>query len=77
MKKRLRVVLSWGAARDDVGVAGYRIYRNRKLLGSVTRRSFVDRAVSPRRTYRYAVRAFDAAGKLGAAVTATVKTPPT
>jgi hypothetical protein len=69
------VLLSWRAASDDVGVVGYRIYRNGRLLRSLVRRSYTDRAVSRQRTYRYAVRPYDAAGNLGPARAVTVKTP--
>ena len=69
-----RVLLSWGAASDDVGVARYRVYRNGRLVRAATVRSYTDRAVSRGRTYRYAVRAVDAAGNVGAARAATVKT---
>jgi chitinase len=69
------VLLSWSAATDDVGVAGYRLYRNGKLLRTPTRPSYTDRAVFRGRTYRYAVRAYDAAGNLGPARAIAVRTP--
>ena len=68
------MVLSWGAATDDVGVVRYRVYRNGRLVGAATVRSYVDRAISRGRTYRYAVRAVDAAGNVGAARAVTVRT---
>ncbi len=61
-----RVGLTWGAATDNVGVTGYRIYRNGVQLGSTTSLAYVDYAVSRRATYGYTVRAVDAAGNLGA-----------
>jgi chitinase len=75
LRSRLRVVLSWSAATDDVGVAGYRVSRNGKLLKSTAGRAYTDRAVSRGRTYRYAVRPYDAAGNLGPARAITVRTP--
>jgi chitinase len=75
LQRRLRVVVSWSAATDDVGVAGYRVYRNGRLLASLGRRSLTDRAIARGRTYRYAVRAYDAAGNVGAARAVTIRTP--
>jgi chitodextrinase len=75
-RKPLRVTLSWGAAADDVGVAGYRIYRSDALIATTASLSYVDPAVEGRTSYRYEVRAVDAAGNVGPAASATVKTPP-
>ena len=72
--KPLRVRVTWASASDDVGVVGYRLYRNGRLVRSMTTRSYVDRAVSQTRMYRYAVRAYDAAGNLGPGRAVTVKT---
>jgi chitodextrinase len=60
-KNRL-VSLAWGASTDDVGVAGYRVYRNGVLIGTAAGTSFVD--TLPRKTTSagYTVRAYDAAG---------------
>ena len=82
--------LSWSAATDNVGVTGYRVERctgagctNFSQVGSPTGTTFndIDRAAST--TYRYRVRAADAAGNLGgyssvaeAATTAAPATPP-
>ncbi len=65
--------LSWGAATDDVGVAGYRVERCtgtgctafNKIGTLVTGTSFVDNTLSPNTTYGYIIRAQDAAGNLG------------
>jgi beta-glucanase (GH16 family) len=61
-----QVSLSWTAATDNVGVAGYYVYRNNVLvatLGKVT--SYVDEDLSPSTPYSYDVSAFDAAGNVG------------
>ena len=63
-----RVDLSWTAATDDVGVAGYELYRGGSLLATVTGTSYSDRAVSAATTYSYQVRAFDAAGNVFSAL---------
>ncbi|HEV7186500.1 MAG TPA: DNRLRE domain-containing protein [Blastococcus sp.] len=61
-----QVSLGWTASTDNVGVAGYRVYRNGATtpLGSslVTSRSYTDGTVSPGTTYSYAVTAVDKAG---------------
>ncbi len=58
------VQLSWNASTDNVGVAGYTVYRNGKPIGttggSVT--SYTDSTVAPSTSYSYTVDAFDTAG---------------
>jgi cellulose 1,4-beta-cellobiosidase len=71
-----QVALSWTASTDNVGVTGYRIYRNGSQVGSVLGNltSFTHSGLSAG-TYSYTVRAIDAAGNLSdvsAAATATV-----
>ncbi len=58
--------LSWQASTDNVGVAGYRVFRDGNLVGSpgATATSYSDTSVSAAVTYRYVVRAIDAAGNL-------------
>lgn len=56
-------VLRWKAATDNVGIAGYKIYRNnvaKAVVGVTT--SWTDSSV-PRGTYQYAVSAIDKAGR--------------
>ena len=69
--------LSWTAATDNVGVTGYRIYRDGFMVGTVgTATATPTRRPSPARTYDYQVRAVDAAGhESGPSETATVTTP--
>jgi fibronectin type 3 domain-containing protein len=61
-----RVLVTWTAAGDNVAVAGYRVYRNGVLLASTASLTYLDYAVTRKTTYRYAIRAIDAAGNLGA-----------
>ena len=72
-----RVNLSWTAATDDVGIAGYEIYRNGELLtttGDVT--TYADDAVALEIAYEYTVRALDARhNRSGASAAATVTVP--
>ncbi|MCF8380848.1 MAG: T9SS type A sorting domain-containing protein [Bacteroidales bacterium] len=56
------VSLSWNASTDNVGVAGYNIFRNGVLLDTETGLSYTDNTVSPGNSYNYAVSAFDEAG---------------
>ena len=68
-----RVVLSWGASTDVVGVAGYDVYRNGAKVAITSSRSYVDRP--GRGTFTYRVRARDAAGNAsGLSVGVTVRT---
>jgi chitodextrinase len=73
-----RVELAWSAASDNVGVVGYEIWRDGALLattsGSGT--TYADTSVSAGTSYRYAVKARDAAGNVsGASNEATATTP--
>ncbi|WP_188189298.1 GH12 family glycosyl hydrolase domain-containing protein [Nonomuraea sp. SYSU D8015] len=72
--------LSWGASTDNVGVTGYDVLRatgdSFTVVGSSATTSFTDTGLSPATTYRYRVRARDAAGNLSpesAAVTVTTQ----
>jgi chitodextrinase len=70
------VALNWGASTDNLGVAGYEVFRNGSLLATVAGLSYTDNSVSAGSTYSYQVRAFDAAGnRSGFGNTATVTTP--
>ncbi len=57
-----QVSLSWTASKDNVGVAGYRVYRNSTQIAWVTSTSYADKTVLPQTTYSYYVVAYDAAG---------------
>ena len=79
-----RINLSWSASTDNVGVAGYRVFRNGTALpalGNVT--AFQDNSLSVGTTYTYTVQARDAAGNQSglspqaSATTTPDTTPPT
>ena len=71
-----RVDLTWTASTDNVGVAGYRIFRDGAQVGSSTTASFTDSTALPQTSYSYAVSAFDASGNTSArSDPATVTTP--
>jgi chitodextrinase len=74
-----QVDLSWSASTDNVGVAGYRVYRNGARVATVSGTSHQDKNLSASTTYSYQVSAFDAAGNesVGSfSVTATTLAPP-
>ena len=58
------VDLSWSASTDNVGVAGYYIYRDGNQIGGTASTSFVDLYLATNTTYLYAVKAYDAAGNI-------------
>ena len=57
-----RIDLAWTASTDNVGVTGYRIYRNGAVIGTTTGTSFSDTGLSEYTTYTYRVAAYDAEG---------------
>jgi Calcineurin-like phosphoesterase/Bacterial Ig domain len=57
------VDLSWDASTDNVGVAGYDIFRDGSKIASVgVQTTYSDTAIQPQTTYDYQVRAVDGAG---------------
>ena len=61
-----RVDVTWNASIDNVGVSGYRLYRNNALIRTIYSRSFSDRNVRAGGTYYYRIAAYDAAGNQSA-----------
>jgi chitodextrinase len=61
-----RVDLSWSASSDNVGVVGYRIYRDGVETGTSTGVSYTDSTALPATSYTYNVAAYDAAGNYSA-----------
>ncbi len=57
-----RIDLSWGAATDNVGVTGYKVYRNNTAVATATALNYSDLNLSPSTAYQYTVSAIDAAG---------------
>jgi hypothetical protein len=72
------VTVSWPASSDNVGVAGYRVFRDGALIQTTTATSWVDTEVTAGTSYTYRVDAYDAAGNVApsAAVSATVPSAP-
>ena len=56
------IELIWDAASDDVGVAGYLVYRDGAQIADVTVTTLVVTGLTPDTTYPFTVEAYDAAG---------------
>ena len=63
-----KVVLSWHAATDNTGVAGYTVYRGGAAIATVFGKvsGYTDGSAAAGKTYVYAVDAFDASGNRSA-----------
>lgn len=67
------ITVAWSASTDDVGVAGYQVWRSKSANGTYTQiattsaLSFTDSGLSREVTRYYYVKAFDAAGNVSAA----------
>ncbi|HVM30985.1 MAG TPA: hypothetical protein VM305_09505 [Candidatus Limnocylindrales bacterium] len=59
-----KVVVSWKASTDNIGVAGYRVFRNGTQVASVTHTSYSDSLPKKTTSPTYYVVAFDAAGNV-------------
>lgn len=66
--------LSWSASTDDVGVAGYNVYRDGSSIATTTGISYSDMNLASSTTYSYTVSAFDAAGNVSSQSGAVVAT---
>jgi glucose/arabinose dehydrogenase len=61
------VSLAWTASTDNVGVAGYDIYRGGQQVGQSTGSTATIGGLAPSTSYSFTVKAYDAAGNLSAA----------
>jgi glucosylceramidase len=68
--------LRWAPSTDNVGVTGYTVHRDGRQVGAATSTTFTDTGLAPATTYRYTVKAGDAAGNVSQASDATVVTTP-
>ena len=64
--KTRQVQLSWNGASDNIGVTGYRVWKNGALGGYASSTTWLDAAVTAGNTYAYSVQADDAAGNVSA-----------
>ena len=56
-----QVNLTWTASTDNVGVTGYRVFRNGMQKATTSATSYIDTGLTASTTYTYAVSAYDAA----------------
>jgi chitodextrinase len=61
-----QISLSWIASTDNVGVTGYKVYKNGALIGTTTTASYLDTGLAASTSYIYNVAAYDAAGNVSA-----------
>ena len=61
-----QVSLSWNPSSDNVGVAGYRVYRDGVVIASTLDTGYTDRDGASGVTYEYSVDAYDAANNASA-----------
>ncbi len=54
--------LSWSPSSDNVGVSGYKVFRNGTQVNTVTTPSYTDSTLSASTVYSYTVSAYDVAG---------------
>lgn len=69
------VSLVWNAATDNIGVSGYRIYRNGVLRTITASTSYVDNTVLASTSYTYVAIAFDTANNTSSSNTLAINTP--
>lgn len=75
-----QINIAWTRSTDNVAVAGYNIYRNNGLIGTVVSNEFTDTGLTQGVTYRYTIAAFDTASNSSARsgeVSATTQYPTT
>ena len=71
-----QINLSWSASSDNVGVTGYKLFRDGTLVTTSTGTAYQDSGRTPGTTYDYTVLARDAAGNESAqSAVATASTP--
>ncbi|MFD0696977.1 glycosyl hydrolase family 18 protein [Paenibacillus sp. GCM10027628] len=71
------ISLSWTASTDNVGVAGYDVYKGTTLAGTVAGTTFTASGLTAGTSYSFTVKAKDAAGNASAASTAVTGTTQT
>jgi len=69
-----RIDLAWTASTDNVGVTGYKIYRNGAQIGTSATTAYSDTTCSSGQTYSYQVSAYDARSNESAKCTAVIVT---
>jgi chitodextrinase len=67
-----QINLAWTASTDNVGVTGYKVYRNGTQVGTSNTTSFSNTGLVASSVYSYTVAAYDAAGNTSAQSTPAV-----
>src|SRR6267154_1834351 len=68
-----QIKLTWSASTDNVGVTGYKVFRNGVQIGTTSALTYTSTGLSRAITYSFAVAAFDAAGNSSAQSAAVSK----
>jgi len=58
------ISLKWITSADNLGVAGYNVYRDDKLIATTTKTEYKDSGLKANTQYAYVITAFDAAGNI-------------
>ena len=61
-----QINLNWTASTDNVGVTGYKVYRNGGFINNSTAANYNDTGLAATTTYSYNIIAYDSAGNLSA-----------
>jgi len=69
-----RINLDWQDSTDNVGVAGYRVYRDGALVVTTAESRYSEHGLAASTTYAYTVKAFDAAGNESSPATRSATT---
>ncbi len=68
-----QIKLTWSASTDNVGVTGYKVFRNGVQIATTSALTYTSTGLSRAITYSFAVAAFDAAGNSSAQSAAVSK----
>jgi surface antigen len=68
------ITLSWGKATDDIGIAGYSVYRNGTRIANTGSTSYKFSSLSCGKSYKLGVDAYDAAGNRSSIASVTAST---
>jgi len=71
-----QVSLSWTASTDNIGVAGYQVFRDNVKIATSSATSYLDTGLSPNTVHSYYVVAYDAANNLSPASDSVSATTP-
>jgi thermitase len=71
-----KINISWGASTDNVGVSGYKVYKNGSFLTNTSNLNYSDTQVTSGLSYSYSVSAFDGAGNNSSLSTPSSATVP-